>query len=192
MRRLVVAALFVSAVGLTVSARAACDGPGVAAGDHGEATVTFTAGGQTVNIHTSSFGNFVVGPAQACADGSVGLAPTTGFVTIKIDGETVCTNTNKHPLFDPFIFGGGVHNDPVDPCGADVTWDGLTWMLAPSVPTYLPDPIPIGPDATGVHAGDVQPAAVDGIYWFEGTTYTVPAGTVGWFSNHGAQAAVYL
>jgi hypothetical protein len=72
-----------------------------------------------------------------------------------------------------------------------MSWDGLTWLISPSVPTYLPDPPAVGIDATGAHAGNEQPAVVDGLYWYDGTIYTVPAGTVGWFSNHGAQVAVY-
>jgi len=201
MKRLLLAALFLSAVGVAGVSSAhggACGDRYVAAGDHGEATVTFTdAGGHTVNIHTAAFGNFAVGPVNS-GSGNLNKGPphvdaTSGYVTVKIDGVNVCTNTSKPPAFDPFIFGGGVHDATTDACGADVTWDGLSWFLAPAAPPGPPDPLPVGktPGAIGVYAGDAQPAIVTGTYWFDGTTYTVPDGTVGWFSNHGAQVEAH-
>ena len=192
MKRLMIAAMLVSAVGILGVSHAACSGPGVAAGDHGDATVTFDAGGHTVNVHTAAFGNFLAGPVQVCAEGpAASLEPTTGYVRVTVDGAVVCTNTASAPAFDPFVFGGGVHDAATDACGADVTWDGLSWLLSPSVPPGLPDPPATGVDGTGVHAGDEQPAVVSGTYWYAGTTSAVPDGTVGWFSNHGAQVAVY-
>jgi hypothetical protein len=192
MKRLILAAMLLSAVGVVGVSRAECTGPVVTAGDHGDATVTWTADGHTMNIHTASFGNFLVGPVKACAHGArPRLQPTSGYVELKVDGAVVCTNTNSAPLFDPFVFGGGVHDAPTDPCGADVTWDGLTWLTAPAPPAGPPDPTAIGAQAghgaASVHGGDEQPATVSGVYWYGGGTYTVPDGTVGWFSNHGAQ-----
>jgi hypothetical protein len=193
MKRVLITSMFVSVLGIAGFSHAGCDGPGVAAGDHGEATVTFAdADGHSVNIHTSAFGNFAAGPVQACADGTIPhLVPTTGFVTVTVDDTAVCTNTSSPPAFDPFIFGGGVHDATTDVCGADVTWDGLSWLISPSAPPGLPEPLAIGAGPDGVHAGDEQPAIVTGSYWYDGVTYTVPDGIVGWFSNHGAEAAVY-
>ena len=194
MKRLLLAALILSAIGVVGVSEAAKCKRYVAVGDHGEANVTFTdADGRTVHIFTQAFGNFVLGPASTGALKLAkcpppGITPTTGHVTIRVDGVKVCKNTSKPPAFDPFVFGGGVHDDPADPCGADVTWDGLSWMIAPAAPSGPPDPLPVGIHK-GAWAGDAQPAIVDGIYWFGGTTYTVPTGTVGWFSNHGAQVA---
>jgi hypothetical protein len=195
MKRLLLAALLLSAVGtLGVSEGAGCKRY-VAVGDHGEANVSFTdADGHDVYIFTTSFGNFAAGPVNTGSGRPVRcpphVDPQTGYVVVKIDGVQVCKNTSKAPAFDPFIFGGGVHDATTDACGADVTWDGLSFLFSPSVPSGPPNPLPVGVEGTGAHAGDAQPAVVDGIYWFGGTTYTVPAGTVGWFSNHGAQVAV--
>jgi hypothetical protein len=199
MKRLVLAAFVLAAIGITGAAQAhggACGDRYVAAGDHGEANVTFTdAGGHTVYIYTVAFGNFAVGPVNS-GSGNVNKCPphldaTSGYVLVKIDGVEVCRNTTKAPAFDPFIFGGGVHDVTTDACGADVTWDGLSWLLSPTAPSGPPDPLPVGKDGIGAHAGDAQPAIVDGIYWYDGTTYTVPAGVAGWFSNHGAQAVAH-
>lgn len=197
MKRLLLAAVVLSAIGVVGASQAYKCTPYVAVGDHGEATVTFTQDGQTVNIHTAAFGNFAVGPVTPgngrLAKCPSGIQPTTGFVTVKVDGVTVCKNTNKPPAFDPFVFGGGIHNDPdADPCGADVVWDGLSWFISPSLPPGPPDPIAVGGNKRGVWAGDEQPAIVTGFYWYGGTTYNVPDGTVGWFSNHGVQVAKQL
>jgi hypothetical protein len=73
-----------------------------------------------------------------------------------------------------------------------VTWDGLSWFLAPAPPAGPPDPPATGYDTTGIHVGDQQLAIVTGTYWYGGTTYTVPNGTVGWFSNHGIHVAAHL
>lgn len=204
MKRLLIAAVVLSSIGVFgVSEGLGCK-KYVAVGDHGEATVTFTdAEGRVVNIHTVAFGNFVVGAVNT-GGGDVAncppqIQPTEGYVEIKIDGALVCRNTNKPPAFDPFVFGGGIHNDLADPCGADVTWDGLSWMIAPAPPPGLPKPLPLslGNKAKGVWpgtnvwAGDAQPAIVDGIYWLGGPTLNVPTGTVGWFSNHGAQVRIW-
>jgi hypothetical protein len=202
MKRLVLVALILSTIGVVGISEAKKYGPcdtNVAVGDHGDATVTFAdADGHTVNIHTAAFGNFAVGPVNT-GSGHVnkcppGLSPTTGYVTVTVDGANVCTNTSKPPAFDPFVFGGGIHDATTDPCGADVTWDGLSWLLAPAAPPGPPDPPAVGasltPNELNVWAGDEQPAIVDGIYWYGGITYAVPGGTVGWFSNHGAQVQV--
>lgn len=199
MKRLLIAAVVLSSIGVFgVSQGLGCK-KYVAVGDHGEATVTFTdADARVVNIHTVAFGNFAVGPVNT-GGGDVAncppqIQPTSGFVEIKVDRALVCRNTSKPPAFDPFIFGGGIHDDlATDPCGADVTWDGLSWLLAPAAPAGPPKPLAfsLGLKDGNVYAGDEQPALVDGSYKFGGTTYTVPAGTVGWFSNHGAQVQLW-
>jgi len=196
MRRLLFAALLLSAIGVAGTSHATCGQRDAAVGDHGDATVTFVdSGGHTVNIHTAAFGNFAVGSVHT-GSGNVkncppSVQPTTGYVTVKIDGATVCTNDSKPPAFDPFVFGGGIHDATSDPCGADVTWDGLSWFLAPAPPAGPPDPPAIGTDGIGFHAGDEQLAIVTGTYWYGGATFTVPGGMVGWFSNHGVQVVAH-
>jgi hypothetical protein len=73
------AALFLSAFGFSAASHAACSNRTVAVGDHGDATVTFTDSGHTVNIHTAAFGNFAAGPVQASFNVNActpGLQPT--------------------------------------------------------------------------------------------------------------------
>jgi hypothetical protein len=160
----------------------------VTTGSHDEATVTFKDRyARTTIVRTGSFGDFVSGPVKVCQDGTVTKLRTTGYATITINGVLVCNNKKAAPLFDPFVFGGGIHNASGDPCGGNVAWSALV----PGAPTYAPSPYPAGRTPNSFWTGYPQAGGVSGSYWYGCPAHcyklTVPAKTFGWFSNHGVQ-----
>ena len=156
----------------------------ITTGAHIEATVTFKDKyARTTTIHTKSFGDFLTPPVKKCSNGKVTQVKRVGAVKITINGVLVCNNTRVPPLFDPFVFGGGIHNASGDACGGNVGWHGLQ----PAAPNYAPKPYPVGRTANSFWTGYPQPVGVDGNYWYPGYKLTVPKKTAGWMSPKGTE-----
>ena len=173
MKRFMLAAIILSSFGFAGAAQAGCTtARGGSAGEYDQASTTFG----NVTITAEQYGNFASGPAYLCSDGSFGVEPASrGSLVITVDGDEVCRSTVRLSE-DPFGFGAGVHSPPADPCGAEISFDGVT-----AIPTVSPDDIV--PDSHFIRAGFRKEAPVTGSFWYDGATRQVPSGAMGYYTR---------
>lgn len=189
MKRILLAAMIMSAFGAVATAQAGCTAAnrGGSVGPYDTAGVTYG----DIQVSAWTYGNFATGPASVCSDGDVNTDAAYGNFTVKRDGVTVCTSND--PAFritaDPFGFGASIPGNGAT-CSVRISFDGIT-----GVPGASADDI--GASGEGANAGIRKNAPVKNFgeggagasYVQLGTeTIVIPNGTVGYFSK-GARAA---
>jgi len=188
MKRLLLVAMFVSAVGAVGAAQAQCteDNRGGSAGPYDSAGVTYG----DLEITAWTYGNFATGPVSLCSDGTTHAGSPHGNFEVKRDGVVVCTSND--PAFrmtaDPFGFGASITGAGED-CAIAISFDGIT-------ATPGADPNDVGADSEGANAGVRKNAPVKdhgeggtspSTVTIGGEVIEIPNGTMGYFSK-GARA----
>lgn len=179
MKRLLLIALIASPLAAVAVSQAGCTSENRGGSASGYDTGHAAYGNVTIDAY--QYGNFAGGPAFLCSDGTAGVdAAARGGLVIKVDGDVVCSSSQRLST-DPFGFGAGVHSPTSDPCGAEISWSGITAV-------FLPDPADVAADADGASAGLRKTTTVAGTIWYDGNTYTLPAEAAGYYTR-GVRAA---
>lgn len=184
MKRLVLVAVVLSALGAVGAAQAGCtsENRGGSAGPYDTAGVVF----QNLEIKAWTYGNFATGAVSVCSDGTANVGTPAGAFEVKRDGVVVCTNTdpNFRITADPFGFGASIRGVGTD-CAVEISFDGIT--ATPGV-----DPADAGADAEGGKAGARKNAPVKNVgeggteashVIIAGEKTVIPNGTMGYFSK---------
>jgi hypothetical protein len=180
MKRLIVAALAISAIGVVGSAQAGC----TSANRGGSASAFDSASVSVANvtIYNEAYGNAVTGPAYLCSDGSAGRdEKARGKLEIRVNDVVVCSTADALSS-DPFGFSSSMVSAASSACGAAISFPGTTSPFGAD-----PDDVNAGAEGADAGARKTVPVKDGGKFWYGGNTYAVPNGTVGYFTR-GARA----
>ena len=171
MRRLLVLALIASAFAIAGPAHATCGAAG--------ASTIFRAqfGNHKLTIRTigsgASLGQPPTTAAGACDDTSTSTPREALFTLVDTStNQTLCQRwMTDHSDYDPFGFAGGPHVPTTETCGADGSWNALSYALsvaggADPTRVRFPD---AETDAFGASSGLASGAVVTATYWYEAT-----------------------